>query len=342
MLAGCGGKESPVPADTGKDVIALSAGIEGIQDSKGLINNLVDLAQDGFVVWGAWEQDPTDKSMYSGDYTLGFTNRVFGLKGTKVYYPDWKYAPQRYWTRGTYSFAAALPASAFNCDHALNDDKTGSAGINGQISNDGVLTLGNWDLKENQIDLMVAFDDADNKDESRTDEDKVSLRFEHQLAQIAFKAKFADDNQSAVEIKSITIYGNTRTATQATFACNDNGTETKDDDQITASWILGAKATSKTDYFAQKSGSWSTSGSTLMEGVLVFPEAYTFTIVVDYIESYGGASATVSQSGSLSGTWEAAQKYVYEFTLSSKNIIFSEPVVTPWGDGGKADVIDPM
>lgn len=341
LLTGCRGEE-PVRVPDEAKPIGLSAGVQSEDNTKALINNVNGLAGDGFVVWGTWEQDPIDDLDYTGDYAFGSTNRVFGLKGTKAYYPDWDYAPQRFWTRGTYAFAAALPASAFSSDHAMHNDNTVSGGITGQIGTDGTLTLGTWDLRAKQIDLMVAFDNVDNTSNTKTDSDKVNLLFQHQLAQISFKANFAADNLSAVEIKSITLYGNSYTATQATFAFDDNDTEATDDDQITASWTLGAKATSKTDHFAQTTGSWNVSGSTIMEEVLVFPETFNFTIVVDYVEAYGGASATVSQSGSVSGTWEAGKKYVYEFTLSSKNIVFSEPVVTPWAASAPADDIPAM
>ena len=342
LIASCQGKDFVRPNPIQGEAISLSAGIIQDYNSKGIINDLTGLAGDGFVVWGAWTQDPSDEAHYSGDYAFGTTDRVFGLNGTKVYYPDWTYSPERFWTRGTYNFAAAAPASAFDSEYAMKNDKMSAAGIKGQIGQNGQLTLGQWDLKDNQIDLLVGFDNIDNRTDSRDKTDPVTLKLEHQLAQVAFKANIDGSNQSGVEIKGITMYGNTRTSTQATFTCDDKGTVTKDDDVISAEWILGAKATSETDFFAQRSGSWTSSGSTIMEGVLVFPETFSFTVVVDYVESYAGASATISQSGTVTGTWEAAKKYLYEFTLSSKNIVFSEPIVTPWTEGGKADQIPPM
>lgn len=342
LLAGCNRGEGPVTAPAPEHMIALYAGVETPEGTKALINSTSDLAGDGFVVWGAWQKAAGDDSQYSGDYAFGSTTRVFGQGGTKVYYPIWDYAPYRFWTRGSYHFAAALPAKAFDAEHVKHNDNIGTAGIDGSIDQEGRLTLGQWDLKANQIDLMVAFDNVDNTDNANTGDDKVNLRFEHQLAQIRFKAHFASDNMSTVQINSITIYGNSRTATQATFSCDDKGTDTKDDDQITANWILGAKATSKSDNFAHATGSWSTTGATLLQGLFVFPEQYTFTLVVDYTESYGGASAAASQSAEVSGTWEAGKSYLYEFTLSSKNIIFSEPTVTPWVSGGAADNMEPM
>lgn len=341
LLAGCH-REQPLRVPDEERPIGLSAEVQSEDDTKAIINNITGLTGDGFVVWGSWTQDPEDDSDYTGYYAFGSTNRVFGLKGTKVYYPDWNYAPLRFWTRGTYTFAAALPASAFSSDHSMHNDNIVSGGIAGQMEEDGTLTLGEWDLKANQADLMVAFDNIDNKDDAMSGSDKVSFLFQHQLAQIAFKANIAGDNMSSVVINSITLYGNSRTSTQAKFAFDDNGTETTEDDKIAANWTLGAKATSKTDNFAQATGTWNTSGSTLMEGILVFPEAFSFTIVVDYVEAFGGASAPVSQTGTVTGTWEAGKKYLYEFTLSSKNIVFNEPVVTPWAASAPADDIPPM
>ena len=74
-----------------------------------------------------------------GAYSSGHTDLVFNRYGTKVYATDgnssgtfdpgsetqdtWYYTPPRYWHRGTYTFAAALPASIFNASHAKTPEE---------------------------------------------------------------------------------------------------------------------------------------------------------------------------------------------------------------------------
>ena len=331
-LSSCRHKDDPVDVSDTLRVIGMSAGVEWPDASKaGAIESVSDLTNDGFVVWARWTKDDAtganaDRSNYSGDYASGVNPKVFGERGTKVYHPDWTYSPQRFWHRGTYLFAAALPASAFYATHAMKNDASVSNGISGSLDSDGKLTLASIDLKLRQSDLMVAFTNVDNRSDSKTGTDKVSLSFEHQLAKVNFKANFDATNTSTITITKVTLYGNSRTASaEFTF-----------DDMIIAEWTPGT-ATTASDIYTQVTGSWNTSGSMVIEDLLVFPEECTFTFVVEYTESYAGASTSASQSAQVSVDWETGKVYTYEFSLSAKNIIFGEPLVQDWGDGGSVN-----
>ena len=345
-LSSCRHKDDPVDVSDTLRVIGMSAGVEWPDASKaGAIESESDLTNDGFVVWARWTKDDADganadRSNYSGDYASGVNPKVFGAGGTKVYHPDWTYSPQRYWHRGTYLFAAALPASAFYATHAMKNDASVSNGISGSLDDDGKLSLGSFDLKNNQSDLMVAFTKVDNRSDSKSGTDKVSLNFEHQLSKLNFKANFDANNESTITITKVTLYGNSGTAS-AEFTFDDNETDGKTDGKIVAQWTPGT-ATTAENYFNQTTRSWSTSGSTVIEDLLVFPEECKFTLVVNYTESYAGASASASQSAQVEAEWESGKVYTYEFTMSSNTIIFGEPEVQPWSDGGKADEIPSM
>ena len=340
-LSSCRHKDDPVDVSDTLRVIGMSAGVEWPDASKaGSIESVSDLTNDGFVVWARWTKDNEDVAQYSGDYASGVNPKVFGAGGTKVYHPDWTYNPQRYWHRGTYLFAAALPSSAFYATHAMKNDASVSNGISGSLDDDGKLSLRSFDLTKNQSDLMVAFTKVDNSSDSKSGTDKVSLNFEHQLSKLNFKANFDANNKSTITITTVTLYGNSGTAS-AEFTFDDNDPSILTDDKIVAQWTPGT-ATTAENYFKQFTGSWSTSGSTVIEDLLVFPEECTFTVVVNYTESYAEAQASASQSGNLEVDWEAGKIYTYEFTLSAKHIIFSAPVVTEWTTGGKADEIPSM
>ena len=345
-LVSCRRKADPVPVPDSGCPIELSAGFEWPDATRsGVIESVNDLSNDGFVVWARWTKDDAtganaDKSNYSGDYASGVNPKVFGEGGTKAYSPDWSYSPQRFWHRGSYLFAAALPASSFNASHARKNDASVSNGISGVMGSDGKLTLTDIDLKNNPADLMVAFANVDNSSDSQTDADRVSLMFEHQLAMVNFKAKFDPNNESDITINKVILYGNSRTAS-AEFTFDDRGTATMLDDRIVSEWTPGT-ATTSSDIYSQVTGSWATSGVNVIENLHVFPEECSLTVAVDYTESYAGASASARQSAQINVDWKTGKIYTYEFSLSAKNIIFSAPVVTEWTTGGKADEIPSM
>ena len=299
--------------------IVMSAGVGTSAVVKAPINSMSNLSGDGFVVWSSM------KSAESNSYA-----DVFGPGGTKVYYPDWNYSPIRYWNKGTYKFSAVLPASAFNADFIKNGDNSSTSGFSGEIDDDGNLTLdfGNsgLNLADNQIDLMVACGDANNA--SGTSPGQVTFSFQHQLAMVSFKANIANSSRSTIRIDAITIYGNAGSASEATFTRSGN------------TFRANFETTGSTEQnpYIRKEGAWTTSGVRLVENLMVFPERNgKFTLKVDYTETLDGTSKTDTQSVEAAFTWTAGNKYLYEFTISTKNIIFGVPTVVPWSDPVSAE-----
>lgn len=297
----------------------------GMSDlTKAVYNGPGDIpAGDGFVVWSSCtidsESDP---------------QAIFGTAGTKVYAPDWTYSPTRFWQRGTYSFAAALPASAFNAQYASTEpDKAGSANISGSFSETGALTLDfgkdadnkpiGFDLSANQIDLMVAF--PDDVTYTGGDPARVSLNFSHMFSMVSIEAATTEP-RTDMYIKEIKIYGNS-SGTTGNMVFTSNGSTT------TSTYVLTG-TTSEEDVYKTITPSepgWKLAAgseyTTLIPGLLVFPEECPFCIQVTYADRYGKEFTDV---GSLSASWEAGKKYTYSFTVSLENIAFAEPTVEPW------------
>ena len=196
-LASCQRDDEPVSEPENTTPIELSAVTRQSDGSRGIISGVGDLLGGGFVAWAQWTKDPEDNAVFTSDYASGKTNLVFGERGTSVYATDgnnddvfnpaqqlqdtWYYTPRRYWHRGTYIFAAALPSSAFNPSHAKTALELVGNPATGVLSNDGegtltltfsqnfvlggVIASGTAPAPDAQIDLMYAFTTVDNRDE---------------------------------------------------------------------------------------------------------------------------------------------------------------------------------
>ena len=296
--------------------------------TKAVYNEPADIpAGDGLVVWSSCSVN-----------SESVPQAIFGNGGTKVYAPDWTYSPIRFWQRGTYSFVAALPASAFNADFASTEaGKTGSVNISGSVSDTGILTLDfgkdadnqpiNFNLSSNQIDLMAAFPD----DISYTggDPSAVLLKFNHLFSLLAIKIAIgSDEPDKIVPVKSITIYG-IHKSTQS-FSVSKNTS--------TLMGTLKNPAATPEDAYAVftrpslNPASWDIKGSEpvlLVNNLIVFPEILSKENPLKVKVAYGdGKEFTGTMS---SGKWESGNRYVY--TLSVDSIEIGEPEVTPWESG---------
>lgn len=217
--------------------------------TKAPVNNLGDILNDGFRVWGAWTKDPDDNSYFVGDYATGTNGSVFGADGTAVrpydadgnmiFDPEgtadaWTYDNVRDWYRGYYSFAAILPNSLFdvNSDNYMIESasltstfsQTGSDDSRTLIYDNALtltfpddrLVLGGHVVEnditvpeENQKDIMIAFSTEDNSDYSA---ENVSLNFTHIFARLGVELT-ATDSRNIPDITTVTIYGIHKTLT---------------------------------------------------------------------------------------------------------------------------------
>lgn len=258
---------------------------------------------------------------------------LFGANGANVSYDadqnTWTYSPLRYWQPGSYTFAAVMPhrityQPSFSADNRLTLD----FGVNG------------FNLAISQTDLMVAFDAQTVQSISAATQ--VGFNFEHQLALVVIKGAGLEP-QTAIRIDKIEVYGN-NSRTQGDMVFYQNGSSIVSEYDITGpttsrdvyqtltppddtSWILQSTASGAVPQY-----------TTLVPGLLVFPEACEFSIIVTYSDYYGGGAGIQStKTGTLSVDWERGMKYTYTFGVTLDDITFSEPTLSPWGDGGAVD-----
>ena len=369
VMASCQREENPSGAIVKETPIELSPCTEWSDLSRSVIDGLEDLVGDGFVAWANWTKDPDDSSIFTNDYSSGATNLVFGEHGTKVYATDgdadglftpvqqpldtWYYTPKRYWHRGTYTFAAALPASVFNASYANAEaDATGTADITGTLGLDNTLTLTfgqdenenplGFDLSANQIDLMVAFCDVDNRLE---DASVAQLNFtNHHFAQIVIEAACVDENADII-VDEVVFYGNHKATTgPITF--------TKEEEGVIASYeIDSATATNEDNPYIvinsinqelphavkKADGSWEHTYNPIVTGLLVFPEESMMTIVVRYRTYMSDNTVTSEQiegmvTTSAPITWLEGKKHLYKLQISRHRVDIISTGVMEWDE----------
>ena len=335
--------------------------------SRSVINDLNDLTGDGFVTWANWTKDPEDESIFTNDYGSGATNLVFGEHGTKVYATDgdgdglftpmqqildtWYYTPKRYWQRGTYTFAAALPATAFNASCVKEDsDATGTANITGTLGLDNTLTLTfgqdenerplGFDLAANQIDLMVAFSDVDNRKE---DANVAKLDFrKHHFAQIVIEAASIDENADII-VDEVVFYGNHKATTgPMTFTNEEDGvTATYEIDAATATgpenpYMVISAINQELPHAVKKAdGTWDHTYKPIVTGLLVFPEKRKMSIVVKYrtyMENNTVTSAQIEASVTTLDPveWYEGKKHLYKLQISGHRVDIISSGVLEW------------
>lgn len=362
LVSGCAEHQPLYPSPQGKP-IELTAATDSKNGTKAVISGLNDLLGDGFVVWASWTKDPEDSDIFTNDYSSGHTDLVFNRYGTKVYATDgnssstfdpgsetqdtWYYTPPRYWHRGTYTFAAALPASIFNASHAKTPEENIGNLATGVFSNN-VLTLdfgkdaGNnvlgLDLSSEQVDLMVTFSDVDNRDEAAT---YASLHFQqHQFSQVVIEAGSNDENADLI-VDEVTFWGNHKTTAGPM-------TITFGDDAVTSEYEVASLSTSSSPYqvisdigvqlpnaVMDAAGNWVYTYNPIVPGLIVFPEECTMSIKVKY-RVYMDDPAVASQqyeatvSTPIPVTWEANKKYVYKLLISNHRVDIVSSGIMDW------------
>lgn len=362
-LNSCHRKDVPVGVPESNS-IELSASADS--QSKAIISGVGDLAGDGFVVWASWEKDPLDEAIFTNDYASGATDLVFGANGTKVYATDgngdglftpvqqildtWYYTPKRYWQRGTYTFAAALPASFFNASHAMTDAEDTGKVITGVFA-DNTLTLDfgrtengvaqGLDLATHQIDLMIACRHVDNTAE---DASSVQLDFQkHQFSQIVIEAASVDEIAGVI-VDEVSFYGNSR------FTSGPMSISFDEDGNVTSDYALTNTSDSATPYKvmtdigqtlpkAVNNGgeNWQYTYSPIVNGLIVFPETCQMSMTVKYRTFIHDETVTSQQiEGTVTTsspiTWEAGMKYVYRLQISQHRVDIESAGVLEWNE----------
>lgn len=332
LLTGCGRYSDDLVMQPENRPIEIGISDEWTDHTKAAYNQVTDLNGDGFIVWATCNKPEANSS----------TEDVFGQAGTKVYAPLWTYSPARYWQKGTYSFAAILPASAFNATYPTpSETQVAPHGTQGTKSLTLNFGTNGYNLATEQDDIMVAFADVDNSESTmgtvvNGQTKKVSLTFKHQLALVKIKG-VNKEPRTNIRIDEITVYGNSA-STAGNMVFNYNPADGK----ITAAYVL-ATPTTKDKVFRTMSGNddeWvlpaNNEPKSLVTDLIVFPEECTFNIVVKYTDLYGGSEIQYTKTGSLSAKWEVGKMYTYTFSISLDNIMFSAPTVAPWLDGTQA------
>ena len=372
VMASCQREDNPSEGTVNATPIELSPSGEWSDLSRGVIEGLDDLTGDGFVTWANWTKDPEDESIFTNDYSSGVTNLVFGEHGTKVYATDgsgdgfftpvqqildtWYYTPKRYWQRGTYTFAAALPATAFNASCVKEEsDVTGTANITGTLGLDNTLTLTfgqdenerplGFNLAANQIDLMFAVTDVDNCDENASEvSEGVSLQFEeHSFAQIVIEAASIDENVDII-VDKVTFSGNHKSTTgPINVSLGDEGvvldytidpnSSTDSDAPYQVIDNIGVRASKLT---TDADGNWKFDYKTIVSGLLVFPEESTMTLDIEYRASFPDSPDITSDT--ITGTvttsapviWQKGRKYLYKLQISQHRVDIASSGVMDW------------
>ena len=326
LFASCNHKDkidpipTPEPQPESLRPIEMSAATEWYGFSKGLVDSVDDLYSDGFVVWGVCI-DPDDE-----------TSDIFGDNGTEVTrgVNSWEYSPTKYWHEGLSKFAAIRPSLSYTMS-AVPYEST-DAGLKLTVT----FPDGGFDLKPDnegdQADLMVAYAEEVYDGESRPS--AVTMDFEHQLALVNIQIK--GDGTADFTINDLSIFGNSSKAESAEFSSSisESGVLT-----IVPTWdFVGVSTQSEPFYSSSEDLGLKTSAVTYVSDLLVFPEQTTITVAGSYTEIKGGYYTRTEQfAKNVSVNWQPNMRYTYVLTLTSYGIVFSEPKVEAWQNGGAAD-----
>ena len=366
LVSGCAGHQ-PVVLPTQGSPIELSAATDPQNGTKAVISGLNDLLGDGFTVWASWTKDPEDNAAFTGEYSSGYTELVFGHNGTKVYATDgdsdgvfspqsqpldtWYYTPKRFWHRGTYTFAAALPASLFNASHAKTPEENTGNPATGTFEG-GILTLdfgkdsGNnvhgLDLSAEQADLLFAYTSVDNRLE---DAQYASLHFkEHLFSQVVIEAASADENADII-VDELTFWGNHKQTSGPM-------TVTFGEDAVTSSYEIAPASLSDPDNpyrvigdigaqlqnaVQNSEGNMTYTYTPVVSGLIVFPEECSMSIKVKYRAFMDNPEVASQQYEATVSTpvpviWEPNKKYVYKLLISGQRVDIVSSGIMDWNE----------
>ena len=240
--------------------------------------------------------------------TEGF--KVWGGYGTTTVFngenivlgSDNTHTTDKKWTVNTYNFYAVYPTT-----------------VNAAYTPPTTFTINNYNVKDNKgTDLMIAT--AVNHVYPDNGE-AVGLYFRHALAQLEFVGKSLSAIAPAL-LKKITIYGDGVPAT-ATY------------NESTQAWTAYATTTQGNPLLTSDNGGsgWdlSNSGTTVVNGLMVFPKGNTDNVYVDLTTFDGKADKT--QTLTIPAMkWENGNIYRYTFTLDPDNNLTITLKIKKWNE----------
>lgn len=331
----CEREDSPLhPDQEGGRPIVFTTESKWPVISKAAVNDIANMENAVFKVWGAWNQNPDD-SYYSGE-----SSAVYGNHGTSVKIisaGDATYQVQCadvvFWKNGYYSFASIYPVQ-FSAAHQAKFAKSASDGkMSLEYSNQISVTFpnmsqnGSYHLGERQHDLMYAFHNEDNSDNTSS---VVNLNFNHVFSLLTINIS-ANSTLTLPRLTKITIYGihssvprgssftiaQTETITNnSTEAQQSNIEVTNDLKDLLASATL---STEDNPYKVYSYGSTdfeygSTDMITPVKNLLVYPETLSDTCpLMIKIEYEQDGTQKVKTACINTGEWESGKSYVYTF-----------------------------
>ena len=259
----------------------------------------------------------------------------YGYNGTAVDVYNNEFSTKKAWWQPsqTYRFAGYY-------------DGTANARIDGATfaPTTGTLTINNY-TADNSKDLLAAVSAEVTTDADVTNEDPVTMTFNHLLSEVKFTFTTEDSEAHTLTISNLKING---AAVQGNVSYNGTATWTPSG---TAGYTLDNipdVADADADYTASTAA-------------FVIPQTGTNTFTVTFTATVTGAgfgetgitgnfSATLDYDGSVEGTtantWTPGFRYNYTASISAKdidpdledNIIEFTPSVTPWKDADNTTV----
>lgn len=240
--------------------------------------------------------------------TEGF--KVWGGYGTTTVFngenivlgSDNTHTTDKKWTFNTYNFYAVYPTT-----------------VNAAYTPPTTFTINNYNVKDNKgTDLMIAT--AVNHVYPDNGE-AVGLYFRHALAQLEFVGKSLSAIAPAL-LKKITVYGDGVPAT-ATY------------NESTQAWTANATTTQGNPLLTSDNGGsgWdlTSTGTTVVNGLMVFPKRNTDNVYVDLTTFDGKADKT--QTLTIPAMkWENGNIYRYTFTLDPDNNFTITLKIKKWNE----------
>mgnify|MGYP003297477732 CR=1 FL=1 len=239
---------------------------------------------------------------------------------------EWTYSPAKFWkANSTYNFRAVWPATALSATTTYSDNLTSAT-----VSNFTVLSV-----QASQVDLLMSDITPVNTGSNVTGL-SATLSFRHILCQVLLKIKQNDNDDDVFHITGITLTG---VKDRGSYTVG-SGIATSGTWNTSGSMVLTFTKNYSTPGFDLSSAGVKGNYQSVWDGgLLLIPQTISGDVIVniDYKVTHGGDTRTKFVSLHLPKPdgkegWEPGMTYTYQIVMSEQyNIMFSNPVVEPWG-----------